>query len=421
MKNILHSVKRKLHAGKKIVWWVLAAVAAAAFIASGFALGFRSGEMFPQTIIVKELTNTFSGQPSAVNFGTFWQAWEAVNNNYLRADKIGAQNKVYGAISGLVESLKDPYSIFLSPNDNEKFQQDVQGNFGGIGAEIGVKKNQIVIVAPLKDTPASKAGLKPGDIILKVNSTSTDGMAVDEAVRMIRGPENTEVTLSILRDDWDQPKDFKITRGTITVPTLDFAMKDGEVAYVQLYSFNANAGYLFYEAASKAFSGGAKGMILDLRNNPGGYLEVAVDLGGWFLPKNTLIVKEESRDGNIEELRANGNGALADFPVVVLINGGSASAAEILAGALHDDRGIKLIGEKSFGKGTVQRLISLADGSTIKLTIAHWVLPNGKILENEGLDPDIEVKMTDEDFQNKRDPQLDKAMEIIKQEIANKS
>ncbi len=414
---MLEKIKDKF--GKKITLWVLAALLVAILLVSGFALGFRYGKMFPQTITVAEVSGISSGQPTSVNFGTFWQAWDTINKNYLRASKINAQDKVYGAIRGLVGSLKDPYSVFLSPKDNEKFQEDVQGNFGGIGAEIGIKKNQLVVIAPLKDTPASRAGLKAEDMILSINSTSTDGMTADEAVRLIRGPKNTDVTLSILREEWEKPKDFKITRGTITVPTLDLTMKDGNIAYVQLYTFNANAGYLFYNAVSKAMSSGAKGMILVIRNNPGGYLDVAVDLGGWFFPKNTLIVKEESRNGDAEELRASGNAALANFPVVVLINGGSASASEILAGALRDNRGIKLIGEKSFGKGTVQQLIPLPDGSTVKLTIAHWVLPSGKILENGGLDPDIEIKITDDDIKNKKDPQLDKALEIIKSEILN--
>ncbi len=404
---------------RKIVMWLSAGIAAIAFVGSGFALGFRYGEMFPRNITVSELSDTSSGQPSTVDFGTFWQAWDVINKNYLRASNIKTQDEVYGAVSGLVNSLNDPYSMFFSPKDNEKFQEDVQGNFGGIGVEIGMKKNQLVVVAPLKDTPGSRAGLKPGDLILKVNATSTDGMAVDEAVNLIRGPQGTDVTLSIFRDGWDKPKDFKITRAIITVPTLDMTMKDG-IADIQLYEFNANADYLFRNAANKVLSQGAKGIILDLRNNPGGYLDVAVDLGGWFFEPKTLVVKEEDKTGGGESLYAQGNGALKDIPVVVLINGGSASASEILAGALRDNRNVKLIGEKSFGKGTVQQLIPLRDGSTVKLTIAHWVLPSGKILENGGLVPDIEVKISDDDIKNKKDPQLDKAFEVIRGEIAKK-
>lgn len=404
--------------GKRIIIGVSVLVATVVLLGSGFFLGFRAGERFPKTVTVTELTNTSSGQPTAVDFGTFWQTWQSIDENYLKSKDISSQDRVYGAIGGLVNSLGDPYSLFLSPKKNEKFQEDIQGNFGGIGAEIGVKKNQLMVVAPLKDTPASRAGLKAGDKILKINSTSTDGMAVDEAVQLIRGPEKSEVTLTILRDGWDQSKDFKITRGIIVVPTLDYSMKDGGIAYVQLYSFNANAEQLFYQAAVKALSGGARGMILDLRDDPGGYLDVAVNLAGWFLPRGTLVVKEEGREGILQEFKAAGNAALVKFPVVVLINGGSASASEILAGALRDDRGIKLIGEKSFGKGTVQELIPLRNDSYLKLTIAHWVLPSGKILENGGLDPDIEVKITDDDIKNKRDPQLDKAIEVIKEEIS---
>ncbi len=403
---------------KKIIIGVSIFLAVAIFLGSGFLLGFRAGEKFPRTIVLKDLTNATSSQPAGVDFGTFWQAWETINENYLNADKVNTQDKVYGVISGLVNSLGDPYSVFLSPQDNKKFQEDVQGNFGGIGAEIGIKKNQLVIVSPLKDTPAERTGLKAGDKILQINSSSTEGLMVDEAVRLIRGPAGTEVTLTILRNDWEKPKDFKIIRANIIVPTLDFAMKDGNIAYIQLYSFNANAEYLFYEAVAKALNEGTKGMILDLRNDPGGYLDVAVDLAGWFLPRGALVVKEESRNNASQEFRANGNAALEKMPVVVLINAGSASASEILAGALRDERGVKLIGEKSFGKGTVQQLLPLRNGSEIKLTVAHWVLPNGKILENGGLAPDIEVKLTDEDVQNKRDPQLDKAIEVLKAEIS---
>ncbi len=405
---------------RRILIWLSAGIAAAAFVASGFALGFRYGIMFPQNIAVSELSGTTSGQPASVDFGTFWQTWDVINKNYLRASNIKTQDEVYGAVSGLVGSLGDPYSIFFSPKENEKFQEDVKGNFGGIGVEIGMKKSQLVVVAPLKDTPGSRAGLKPGDLILKINATSTDGMAVDEAVNLIRGPKGTDVTLGIFREGWDKPKDFKITRATITVPTLDLTMKDGNIADIQLYEFNANADYLFRNAANKALSQGAKGIILDLRNNPGGYLDVAVDLGGWFFEPKTLVVKEEDKTGSGESLYAQGNGALKNMPVVVLINGGSASASEILAGALRDNRNVKLIGEKSFGKGTVQQLIPLRDGSTVKLTIAHWVLPSGKILDNGGLVPDIEVKISDDDIKNKKDPQLDKALEVIKGEIAKK-
>lgn len=417
---MLNKIKDKFATNKKSVWWFLTLLAAVGLMTSGFALGFRYGKMFPQTVNVSDVANVSVGQPTSVDFGTFWQTWDAINQNYLNSKKVTSQEKIYGAISGLVKSLNDPYTVFFSPKDSEKFQEDVKGNFGGIGIEIGMKKNQLVVIAPLKDTPASRAGLQPGDMILKINATSTEGIVIDEAINLIRGPEKTDVTLNVFREGWDKPKDFKITRGIIVVPTLDFTIRDGNIAYVQLYGFNTNSDPLFQNAINKAISQGAKGLVLDLRNNPGGYLDVAVDLGGWFFPRNTLVVKEESRTGETESLFANGNAKLKDFPAVVLINGGSASASEILAGALRDNRNIKLIGEKSFGKGTVQQLVPLRDGSTLKVTIAHWVLPSGKILENGGLDPDIEVKLTDDDIKNKKDPQLDKALEVVKSEINKK-
>lgn len=386
---------------------------AALLIGGGLVLGFEFGIRVPKTVVVKNITN-IEGKNN-VDFGTFWEAWDTIGQLYLRNASTSDQNKIYGAISGLVNSLRDPYSAFFKPSDSKQFQDDIRGSFGGIGAELGIRKNQLVIISPLKNTPASRAGLRAGDQILRVNATSTDGIAVEDAVKMIRGPEYTNVTLTVFRDTWDKPKDITLIREQISVPTLDFSMKEGGIGYLRLYSFNGNAGSLFYQAIVEASTQGAKGLILDLRDNPGGYLEAAVNLAGWFLPRGTLVVSEEGRTGIVDQLRANGNAALVNFPMVVLINGGSASASEILAGALRDNRRIKLIGEQSFGKGTVQQLTDLYDGSSLKLTIAHWVLPSGTILEGKGLIPDVQVKMTDEDIKNNRDPQLDKASEILKQ------
>lgn len=383
-----------------------------ALLGSGFALGYGVGRKYPEEITVNGITNP-ADPSNNVDFSTFWESWQLISDNYLKDGQVSNQDKMYGAISGLVHSLGDPYSQFFNPADSKKFQQDIEGNFSGIGAEIGVHKQVLTIISPLKDSPAMRAGLKAGDQILKINSTSTQDLSLDQSVQMIRGPDGSKVTLSILRANWDKPKDFVITRAQIVAPTLDFAMK-GDVAYIQLYSFNANASQLFYDAMVKAQNAKAKAVVLDLRNDPGGYLEVAVDLAGWFLPKGTVVVKEESRQGTIDEFRAQGNAALVNIPTVVLINGGSASAAEILAGALRDDRGVKLIGETSFGKGTVQELKDLRDGSSIKITIAHWVLPKGQILEGTGLKPDVEVKLTDEDAQKGLDPQLDKALQVVK-------
>ncbi len=398
---------------------LVALVALAVIVAASFWQGFNYGQNYPKNLVITGVSNIEDQTGGQADFNVFWQAWKSIEDNYLKNGDVNNQERVYGAVQGLVKSLGDPYSEFFPPADSQKFQEDVSGSFGGIGAELGIRNDQLTVVAPLKDTPASRAGILAGDKILRVNASSTDGISVDQAVKWIRGEVGTEVKLLLLREDWDEPKEFSIIRDRISIPTLDFTMKDGDIAYVQLYSFNANAPYLFAGAALTALDQKSKGMVLDLRNDPGGYLEVAVNLAGWFLNPGTLVVSEESRTGTGEEMYARGAGALKDMPLVILINKGSASASEILAGALRVQKGAKLVGEKSFGKGTVQRILELKDGSSLKITVAHWVLPNGEILEEKGLTPDIEVKMTEEDIKEKRDPQLDKALELVKQ-LANK-
>ena len=404
---------------QKILLVIVIIVVLAVMLGGGFSLGFKVGQETPKTIVVRSVSNLGEGKPADADFGTFWQAWQIINDNYLRNKDVTTVAKLHGAIKGLVGSLNDPYSEFFNPDDGKKFEQDVQGNFGGIGTELGVKKNQLVIVAPLKDTPASRAGILAGDQILKINSSSTDGITIEKAVSLIRGPEGTEVILTIFREGWSKTKDFKMVRANIVVPTLEVETVNDHITHLSLHGFNGNAEPLFYQAMLKELRNGSRGLILDLRNDPGGFLEVAVNLAGWFLPKGSLVVSEAGTVKPSQDFRAVGNAMLVNFPVVALVNGGSASAAEILAGALRDVRHIKLVGETSFGKGTVQELQHLRDGSSIKVTVAHWVLPSGQILENGGLKPDVEVKLTDEDIANKKDPQLNKAIEVLKQEIAN--
>jgi len=384
-----------------------------------FWFGFSNGQKTTKNISITGAENITDGMPSSTSadFGVFWQAWQDVNDLYLRNPDITNKDKMYGAINGLVQSLNDPYSEFFSPVDSKQFMENVTGDFGGIGAELGMStSSQIVVISAIKDTPAANIGLKTGDIIVKINGTSTQNMNLDEAVGMIRGKEGTPVTLTIFRTGWDNTKDFTIVRANIKIPTVDFEMK-GDLAHISLYSFNQDAEGLFYQALQKAANANAKGIILDLRGDPGGYLEVAVDLSGYFLKPGTLVVKEIGRSVPEQDFKSSGNGALDNIPMVILIDGGSASASEILAGALHDDRGIKLIGEKSFGKGTVQEVQSLSDGSSLKITVAHWVLPSGRILDHDGLVPDYPVAITEQDIKNKVDPQLEKAIEVLNSEI----
>ncbi len=332
-------------------------------------------------------------------------------------NQVAAQDLLYGAIKGMVGALDDPYSSFFDPRDAKKFEQDLSGSFGGIGAEIGMRKNQLLIVAPLKGNPAEAAGLKAGDKILKVDDTFTANLTVDEAVKIIRGPEGSVVTLLILREGWDDAREFKITRQTVVLPTLDIEMKDSGIAYVRLYNFNGNVPPVFDREAIKLLLRGVKGMVLDLRNNPGGFLDVATYLAGWFLERGREVVVEQFPGNDRRPMYADGNAAFARLPMVVLVNSGSASASEILAGALRDDRLIKLVGEKTYGKGSVQEVNSLRDGSTVKVSIAKWLTPGGAEIDKKGLEPDIEVKLTAEDIEGKRDPQFDRALEVLRAEM----
>ncbi len=405
---------------KKVGEIIVVIVAGGALMMSGFFLGWASGAKHPQNITVTGVTgNGTSSIAASADFSTFWQAWQEVNDLYLRNPSTTAQGKVQGSIAGLVNSLGDPYSEYFTPQASKQFQQNINGNFGGIGAVLGLAtSSQIVIISPMKGTPAAIAGLKAGDAIVAVNGTSTQGMFIDDAVTLIRGEIGTKVKLTIFRAGWKAPQDFTLTRANISVPTVDFSMK-GKVAYIALHEFTQGADSLFYNALKQAVDANAQGIVLDLRDDPGGYLEVAVDLSGYFLKPGSQVVKEVGRSVPEQNYTAAGNGALANMPMVVLINGGSASAAEILAGALHDDRGIKLIGEKSFGKGTVQQVLDLADGSSIKLTVAHWVMPSGRILDHDGIIPDYMVSMPTSTgaIASGTDPQLDKALQVLQDEI----
>jgi carboxyl-terminal processing protease len=399
---------------KKILNILAVVLGVVILVYSGFYFGFKVGQSRPYKINVVGISNI--DNKANVNFDIFWQAWDKIYKNYVKPEQINNQSMVYGAVKGLVRSLNDPYSEFFTPEESKKFKEDVQGVFGGIGAEIGERDGFIVVIAPLKNSPAERAGLKPGDKILMVDATSTEGMTVTEAVKIIRGKEGTEVKLTILSEDEKEPREVKIKREIINIPTLEHEIKDN-ILVIKLYSFNPNASNFIYDAVVDGFvKNKASGIILDLRNNPGGYLDVAVDLAGWFLKKGTLVVKEVGKDIDKSQY-AYGNGALANVPMVVLVNKGSASASEILAGALQINRGIKLIGEETFGKGTVQKVIEFNDGSSLKITIAHWVLPNGKILEGNGLKPDIEVKL---DKNSKEDIQMQEAIKVLKEEIKNK-
>lgn len=374
-------------------------------IGTGFCAGYFFGKFQVTCQVCK---------PEKVDFSLFWESWKVLEEKFAEPQKLDIQKMIYGAISGMVKSLEDPYTVFLNPEEAKKFKEDVSGTFEGIGAEIGIKKGQLLIIAPLEGTPAQSAGLRAGDKILKINDTQTADLTIDEAVTLIRGPKGTEVTLTIFREDWEKSKEIKIIRDVILVPSLKWEIKEENIAYIKIYQFSEKAGFDFRMAAIEILAGPTKKIILDLRDNPGGYLEVAQDIAGWFLERGNIVAIEDfgsKKEKN--EYKSEGPSKFLEYPVVVLINQGSASGSEILAAALRDNRQIKLIGEKSFGKGSVQELEDLTGGSSLKITVAKWLTPNGEQITDKGLEPDIKVEMSEEDYEKDRDPQLDKAMEII--------
>jgi carboxyl-terminal processing protease len=404
---------------KKILSIIAIVVLGCILIGSGAWIGWTVGRNHPKNILVSEATNITpnASTTNIADFNTFWAAWQDIQNESLWTPSTTPTQMMYGAISGMVGSLGDPYTEFFTPADSSQFQQDITGNFGGIGAELGENTStQIVVVSALSSTPAFAAGLKPQDLITSINGSSTANMNVDDAVNLIRGTVGTKVTLGILRQGWSAPKNFTIVRANIQVPTVEFSMK-GDIAYIQLNEFTQDADDLFFKALQNAVDANAKGIVLDLRGDPGGYLQVAVDISGYFLKPGSPVVKEVGRTVPEQDYTASGNGALDTMPMAILIDGGSASAAEILSGALNDDRNVPLVGARSFGKGTVQTLEDLPDGSSLKITVAHWVLPSGRILDHDGLLPNYPVAITDAQIAAGKDPQLDEALKIVTDEI----
>ncbi|MBU1255531.1 S41 family peptidase [Patescibacteria group bacterium] len=402
-------MKKKTRKYILILIWII-------LLSTVFACGFFIGQnRQPSIDKIEGLANKEVGQPNDTDFSLFWDAWHLIEQKYVNRLDLDREKMIYGAISGLLKSLDDPYSVFMEPQESKKFIDDISGSFEGIGAEIGIRKGTLTIISPLEGNPAQKAGLKPGDKILKVNDTLTSDLTLDEAVNLIRGEKETEVNLLIFRDEWDEAKEIKVTRDTIQIPIIKWEVKDNNVVYIQLYHFTENMANQFRKIVKEIIKLNPNGIILDVRNNPGGYLEVAVDITSWFLPKGELVVVEDFGNGeNNNEFRSKGYKGLENIPVVVLINEGSASASEILAGALRDIQGIKLVGQKSFGKGSVQQLEKLKGGSSIKITVAKWLTPLGTSISEEGIVPDEEVEITLEDIDEMRDPQLNKALELLK-------
>lgn len=379
-----------------------------------FGFGFFIGNFSkPSVEKIEGLSNKELDLPSLVDFSLFWDAWNIVERKYVNRFELDRQKMVYGAIVGMLDSLEDPYSIFMEPEDSEKFIDDMSGSFDGIGAEVGIRKEVLTIISPLEGNPAQKAGLKPGDKILKIDDILTGDLNLDEAVSLIRGERGVEVTLLIFREEWKEAKEIKIIRDEIKIPIIKWEILDDNIAHIQFYHFTENSASEFRRTINEILLLQPNGIILDLRNNPGGYLETAVDIASWFLSKGEVVIIEDFGNGKRNEFISKGYKKLEDMPTIVLINEGSASASEILAGALRDIKEIKIVGQKSFGKGSIQQLEKLKGGSSVKITVAKWLTPSGLSISEEGIAPDEEVEITMEDIDEMRDPQLDKALEML--------
>jgi carboxyl-terminal processing protease len=382
------------------------------FFVFGVYIGDRNR---PEIDKVVGISNKETAVATQADFSSFWKVWNTINEKYPTASKITDQNRVYGAISGLVGSLNDPYSEFFSPDDAKAFEDEIAGNFDGIGMEVGMKDKTLTVIAPLKDTPAYRANIKSGDKILKIDATVTTNLSIDEAIKLIRGPKGSAVTLTISREGMDQPQEIKIVRDTINIPTLDTELRKDGIFVIKLYSFDANSADLFRQAMKQFAESGGDKLLLDLRGNPGGYLDAAVDMASWFLPEGKVIVTEDYGNNKAPEIfRSKGYNIFNDkLKFVILIDNGSASASEILAGAMQDQGRAKLVGSQSFGKGSVQEVVDVTPNTILKITVARWLTPNGTSISEKGLTPDYPVEITPKDSDAKKDPQMDKAVELL--------
>lgn len=364
--------------------------------------------------IVKVLDLYSKTRSPEVKFGQFWDVWDKIKDKYVE-QPVKDTDLFYGAIEGLVGGLNDPYSVYFPPTEAQEFVKDLEGEFEGIGAEIGMKDNQLTVIAPLRGSPAEKAGLKPGDQIYKINGEEAFGLKVDEAVQKIRGPKGTPVKLTIGREGEDKVIELTIIRDVISVPTAIWEKKDNQIAYLRVSYFNGETFGQFDKAVKEMIAYDPKGIVLDLRSNPGGYLETAVAVASEWIEKGD-IVKEKFNSGEENKYPTIGKHRLAGIKTIVLVDENSASGSEIVAGALQDYNAATLLGNKTYGKGSVQDFEVLSDGSALKLTIAKWFTPKDRQIEKLGVTPDtlmeeMFVKQTDGTY---KDVGLEKALELLK-------
>lgn len=398
----------------KFAKWFVGFLLVFLVVGGTFRLGYISGErgyfFNTQSFLIEENQKNFSEADAKL----LSQALKIVQSKYIDAKDIDSKKVLYGAISGAVHAAGDEYTQFFDPKALSDFKTDLAGSFSGIGAEIGLKNNAIVIIAPLDDTPAKKAGILAQDYIIAIDGQSTADMSVDDAVSKIRGPEGTKVKLTLLREGQEGTFDVEITRQKIELKSVKWSYKDingKKVAILSISKFGNDTEDLLQFAISDINKNNPSAIIVDLRDNPGGFLDTAVNVASLWLEKDKLIVKEAHSDTDVISYTSDGSNQLGKYKTIVLLNGGSASAAEILAGALKDNNKAILLGERSFGKGSVQELVPFGKDMAIKVTIAKWITPNGTHLDHDGLTPDIEVPLTLDDIKAGKDTQLERALQ----------
>ncbi len=381
-------------------------------IAILIVISFLAGVNYQKTITYQK------PEVPGADFGIVWETWAKLQKYYLR--ELDYKKMIYGAASGVVDALGDPHTSFLDPKSSEILETDISGEFEGVGMEIVVKDKILTVVAPIDGTPAQKAGIKANDKILKINGTSTEGMTSDQAVKLIRGKGGTKVNLTIYRENSDPKiKEYEITRAKIVVPAVKLEFKTGKnnepIAYLKISQFTSHLLDEFNKAAMAIDSKeGCNKIIIDVRNNPGGLLDQVIAMSRFFLKNGDTIVIEGKGKQSEEQVYKNfSDGPFNKHKVIVLINEGSASASEILAACLKENMNAVLIGQKTFGKGSVQYPLKLSDGSMLKVTVAEWLTPKGNHIDGVGIKPDVEVEIKEEDVKAEKDPQLDKALEII--------
>ena len=401
--------KKKQNFNKVLFISVAGVLVATSFFIGVFfgARGFN--QIGPFKILPDVFVNKDKDKPQEVDFSLFWEAYNKLNEEYL--GELDPNKLLYGAIKGLTEASGDPYTTYMDPDQAKEYLSEIEGVFSGIGIEIGVRNKSLVVISPLTDTPAEKAGLRARDVILKIDDEDTFNMSLDQAVSKIRGQEGTKVKLLIQRNT--QTEEVTITRATINVKSVKLEFKNYKnknYAYVKINQFTQKTPDEFSEAVDQIILKNPQGLILDLRGNPGGYLESAVEVSSEFLDGGNVVI--EQLTNRKKEIKTTKEGKLTNIKTIVLIDEGSASASEIVAGALKDRDRAKLVGKKTFGKGSVQIPFNLSKG-IIKITMAKWLTPAGNFIDEVGIKPDFEVDLTEDDLNNFRDPQLNKALEII--------